>query len=203
MFLGIAAICSGCAFTSATIQIQPPKPAYVASVTGPEKVTVRLQVLDLRLTAGHPVLSRVVSHKINGFGGQGGEISNEEPISSLIERTVKAELEARGFSVVLDGQVPLSIEVKIFEHRFRPGFASGDSEADISIAAVIKDSSGAEVFRDNFAARYQEQVQMAVGSNAQLALELALRDVMKTLASQPALFDALVRAAQSQRPPSS
>jgi hypothetical protein len=76
MFLGIAAICSGCAFTSATIQIQPPKPTYVASVTGPEKVTVRLQVLDLRLTAGHPVLSRVVSHKINGFGGQGGEISN-------------------------------------------------------------------------------------------------------------------------------
>jgi hypothetical protein len=91
----------------------------------------------------------------------------------------------------------------IFEHRFRPGFASGDSEADISIAAVVRDSSGAEVFRDNFAARYQEQVQMAGGSNAQVALELALRDVMKTLASQPALFDALVRAAQSQRPPSS
>lgn len=171
-----ATIASGCALTTETIRIGYPDPAGVARFPGAETIRVKLAVVDQR-----PDKSLVVSHKVNGFGTQMAAISSEEAVPAVLERAVASELRARGCQVDAAGEVPVTIELNVFSHRFQGGFFSLPSEGTVSFSASVRDASGRELLRDAFSGVSRDNVQIAGGDNAREALERALLDAVRKL----------------------
>ena len=184
-----AAIESGCALTTETIRIAYPDPVGVARFPGAGTIRVKLAVVDQR-----PDKSLVVSHKINGFGAQMAAISSEEAVPALLERAVASELRARGCQVDAAGEVPVTVELNVFSHRFQGGFFSLPSEGTVSFSASVRDASGRELFRDAFSGVSRDDVQIAGGDNAREALERALLDAVRKLMASAAFQAALAQA---------
>jgi uncharacterized lipoprotein YajG len=171
-----AALASGCALTTETIRIGYPDPVGVARFPGAGTIRVKLEVVDQR-----PDKGLVVSHKVNAFGTEMAAISSEEPIPAVVGRAVAAELRARGCQVDPAGDVPVTVELSAFSHRFRGGFASLPSEGTVSFSASVRASDGRELFRDAFTGASRDDVQIAGGNNAREGLERALLDAVRKL----------------------
>jgi uncharacterized lipoprotein YajG len=181
-----AAIASGCALTTETIRIGYPEPVGVARFPGAGAIRVKLAVVDQR-----PDKSLVVSHKINSLGTQMAEISSEEAVPAVLERAVASELRARGCQVDAAGEVPVTIELGVFSHRFQGGFLSLPSEGTVSFSATVRDADGRELFRDAFSGVSRDNVQIAGGANAREALERALLEAVRKLMDSAAFQAAL------------
>jgi uncharacterized lipoprotein YajG len=186
-----ALLSSGC-LGPATIRIPAPSPLVEAKASGAETRGVKLTVIDLRLGSDPPVLSRAVARQV-GQCGQGAEISNEEPVPVLMERTVKAKWVALGYSVREAAPVQLTVEIMVFENRFYIGTWSGESQADVGLGLVVRDSVGREILPDAVSVRYVDGSAPFFAEKAQSCLGFALRDAMKALVDKQSLHEYLAR----------
>jgi uncharacterized lipoprotein YajG len=119
------------------------------------------------------------------------EISSEEAVPAVLERAVASELRARGCQVDAAGEVPVTIELGVFSHRFQGGFLSLPSEGTVSFSATVRDADGRELFRDAFSGVSRDNVQIAGGANAREALERALLEAVRKLMDSAAFQAAL------------
>jgi uncharacterized lipoprotein YajG len=191
-----AALASGCAFTKEQIQIGYAAAPDAAQVPGASAVRVKVTVLDVRPKEAQTL---VVSHKINGFGARGAEISADIPPPAILAGAVATELRARGYRVEDSGDVPLTLELTVFQHAFHAGFFAHDSEANVSFVANVVDRAGKRLFHVTCAGPFKSAVAAASGGNVREAYEGALRVAVRQLVDSPELQKALAAAAQPPR----
>jgi uncharacterized lipoprotein YajG len=191
-----AALASGCAFTKEQIQIGYAAPPDAPKVPGASAIRVKVTVLDVRPQEAHTL---VVAHKINGFGAQGAEISTDIPAPAILAGAVATELRARGYRVEDSGDVPLTLELTVFQHAFHAGFFAHDSVAEVSFVANVVDRAGKSLFHATCTGPFKGAVAAASGGAVREAYEGALQVAVRQLVDSPELQKALADAAQPPR----
>ncbi len=119
-----------------------------------------------------------VSYKKNGYGMEMGEIISDNDVIELVSKSIKTELQNRGF-MVDGGDVEVNIEMIKFYNDFKSGFFAGDASAEIIMRVQVKQKNGNIPYNKTITGAYTEQnIQLATGSNAKKALDGALKDAI-------------------------
>jgi len=160
---------------------------------GANKVSVAVQVADLRQDKGK------VSSKKNGYGMEMAPIVATEDVAVTIRRAIEQELRARGFQLAAGtALVQIAVDLTRFYNDYKTGFFAGDAVADLNMSVTVKSSKGELLYtRQVIVQGVEQNVQLATGDNARLALNRALENGMKTLFEDQAFLAALVPSAAS------
>lgn len=176
---------SGCAFTRESIRLEPPT-LVTSAVAGAEAIAVQVTVHDFR-----PNQDDVVAWKINGWGHQGAPISSETPVPEVLAGALTNGLKGRGYRVTADAPAVLLVELFVFSHEFRTGFWHGQSEAQVTFLATVRDRGGRELFRQVVTEPFSHPIQLASGANVKKAYEAALGAAVERLVTWEGLHQAL------------
>lgn len=98
----------------------------------------------------------------------------------------------RGF-IVNGGDIIVNIELIKFFNDFKSGFFAGDASAEVLMGSQVKLSNGNIIYNKIITGNYVEQnIQLATGNNAKLALEGALKDAVSKLVNDSDFIMALM-----------
>jgi uncharacterized lipoprotein len=184
-----ALLCSGCALTTATIDVPYQSIAPAAPVAGAGGVTVAVSTEDARTTYRDRV-----STKKNGYGVEMAPIVASNNIPDTVSDALTKELSARGFKIG-QGGVGLKIQLVQFYNDFKPGFFAGDAVANVAFNAQIMAPGGGIAF-----SKYYEgdginpNIQIAGGDNARIALIKAFQTAIASAVNDPDFIKALIAA---------
>lgn len=179
---------SGCALTKEHITLDYVPQSNVEAIRGSEKVNIKLDVTDARN------MRDKVSYKKNAYGMEMGEIISDSDIIDLIKKSIKTELQNRGF-IVDSGGTNVNIELIKFYNDFKSGFFAGDASAEIIMGVQVKQKNGNIPYNKTITGTYVEQnIQLATGSNAKRALDGALKDVIPKLMNDQKFIIALMES---------
>jgi len=179
---------SGCAFTSEQITLEPRAQYAVVKADGASSVVVQVNVSDKRADRSK------VSSKINGFGMETAPITATEDIAVTIRHAIEEGLKTFGFRIgAADAIVQVNADVGQLYNRFKIGFFAGDAIAELQMYVVVKSSDGKPVYMRTITAQGTEaNIQLASGSNAQLALNRALEQGLSDLFEDREFVSALL-----------
>ena len=179
---------SGCALTKEHITLDYVPQSNVEAIRGSEKVNIKLNVTDAR------TMRDKVSYKKNAYGMEMGEIISDSDVIDLIRKSIKTELQNRGF-MVDSGGTNVNIELIKFYNDFKSGFFAGDASAEIIMGVQVKQKNGNIPYNKTITGTYVEQnIQLATGSNAKRALDGALKDVIPKLMNDQKFIIALMES---------
>ena len=179
---------SGCALTKEHITLDYVPQSNVEAIRGSEKVNIKLNVTDAR------TMRDKVSYKKNAYGMEMGEIISDSDVIDLIRKSIKTELQNRGF-IVDSGGTNVNIELIKFYNDFKSGFFAGDASAEIIMGVQVKQKNGNIPYNKTITGAYVEQnVQLATGGNAKRALDGALKDVIPKLMNDQKFIIALMES---------
>ncbi len=179
---------SGCALTTDRIDIQYDQLQGVGPVQGSNGVSVNVQVTDQRQDKSK------VSAKKNGYGMEMAPILATEDVSVIVRRAVEQELRARGFQVASDAAlIKITADLTRFYNDFKMGFFAGDAVAELNMSVTMKAKNGDLLYsRQVIVQGVEQNVQLASGDNARIALNRALQNGVKVLFEDQAFLSALV-----------
>ena len=179
---------SGCALTKEPITVKYTPQNNIEPIRGAEKLNLKVNVNDTRS------MKDKVSYKKNAYGMELGEIISNEDVVSLVRESIKTELTNRGF-IVDGGNIIVDIELIKFFNDFKSGFFAGDASAEVIMGASVKPMNGNINYNKIITGTYLEQnIQLATGNNAKLALEGALKDAVPKLLNDSDFIMALMQA---------
>lgn len=183
----LAQLLTGCALTKDYIALDYPVRGSRDPVAGAQAVKVEVRVNDQR------EVKDVVGRKINGWGSETAGIISTNDVVELVRGAIRTELEMRGFS---RGQsVTVSIDLNKFYNRFKTGFFSGDSVAEIILNVQVKGQDGSLAFSKNIVTEGLEpNIQVFAGHNAKASLEQALSKGVAQLFDDAGFVPALLKA---------
>lgn len=177
---------SGCALTKDHITLDYIPQSNVESIKGSEKVNIKLNVTDAR------TMRDKVSYKKNAYGMEMAEIISDSDIIELINKSIKTELQNRGF-MVDTGDIEVNIELIKFYNDFKSGFFAGDASAEAIMGVQVKQKNGNIPYNKTITGSYVEQdIQLASGNNAKKALDGALKDAIPKLMNDQKFIIALM-----------
>ena len=177
---------SGCALTKEHITLDYVPQSNVEAIRGSEKVNIKLNVTDGR------TMRDKVSYKKNAYGMEMGEIISDNDVIELVSKSIKTELQNRGF-MVDGGDVEVNIEMIKVYNDFKSGFFAGDASAEIIMGVQVKQKNGNIPYNKTITGTYVEQnIQLATGSNAKKALDGALKDAIPKLMNDQKFIIALM-----------
>ena len=172
----------GCALTKDYVSLSYVPQANVAKIDGADAVTVSLDVKDVR------TIQDKVSAKKNGFGMEMAAIIAKEDVARTVKSAIEAELANRGFRLG-GGGVSVISELSKFYSDFKVGFWSGDAVAEVTMNVQVKKADGSIGFSKLVTgAGGKENLQLASGSNAKVALDTALKDAVSKLFNDAAFI---------------
>jgi uncharacterized lipoprotein YajG len=121
-----------------------------------------------------------------------GEIISNNDVVQLVQESIKTELTNRGF-IINDGDIVINVELIKFFNDFKTGFFAGDAFTEVLMGSQVKISYGNIVYNKIITGSYIEQnIQLATGNNAKLALEGALKDAVSKLINDSDFIMALM-----------
>jgi uncharacterized lipoprotein YajG len=177
---------SGCALTKEHITLDYIPQSNVESISGSEKVNIKLNVTDVR------TMRDKVSYKKNAYGMELGEIISDSDVIELISKSIKTELQNRGFKVDAS-DIDVNIELIKFYNDFKSGFFAGDASAEIIMGVQVKQKNNNIPYNKTITGTYVEQdIQLASGNNAKKALDGALKDAIPKLMNDQKFIIALM-----------
>lgn len=189
---------SGCALTTEQIDLTYVPTEDVQVIQEAEGKAVFVQVNDSRMEKPQ------VSAKKNGFGMELGKIRPKEDVAITLRRAVEQELIARGFSI--SDKMPrvlLSVDITRFWNDFKSGFWAGDAVADLTMSVHAQSEPGTILYSRNLIVQgIEENIQLATGSNAKLALDRALQKGVRMLFDDEQFLAALLNVDQRLTIPS-
>ena len=185
-----AALMTGCALTKDSVTLAYVPQANVAKIVGADTVSVRVDVTDVR------TVKNKVSAKKNGYGMEMAAIIAKEDVAETLKKAVEVELANRGFRLS-GGGIAVAAELSKFYSDFKVGFWSGSAVAEVTMNVQVKKADGSIGFSKLVTGNGgKENLQLATGSNAKVALDAALRDAVSKLFSDAKFLDTLVKAAK-------
>lgn len=181
----VASFIGGCALTTDQIKLEY-VPTSSGRLEGAETIKVKAEVIDLR------TVKDKVSSKKNGYGMEMAPIVAVNDVSELISRSINTELANRGFTVS-GGNLLVRNELSRFYSDFKVGFWAGDAVADVIMNVQVKRPDEKIIFSKTITGQYVNQnIQLASGENAQVALNGALKDAIQKLVSDPEFINSLL-----------
>ena len=190
----LALLLPACALQPDYIEVRAPAPQVSTPVPGAERVRLAVETRDNR-----PFRDRV-SNKINGYGMEMAPIVATNDVIVETREAISADLRGRGFQFNgNDGR--LELEFSRFYSRFQTGFWSGSANAEISLNFRALAPDGRIVFSRVFNAEaVLPGVGLANGSNAKLALDMALARLVRMVGDDQDLLRALAGLAPAPAP---
>ncbi len=186
--LVLLVLMSGCALTVDKVKVDYTPQSNVEKIDTMDSMAVEVSVADMRSRKDR------VSSKKNGYGMEMAAIIAENDVTELVAYAIVTELRNRGFEVG-KGSVSVKVELQKFYNDFKVGFFSGDAEAEVGINVQIQKPDGSVRFAKFVSGEGKEpSIQLASGTNAKAALELALRDAVSKLFNDRGFLDALIKA---------
>jgi len=188
-FLAVALL-SGCAATRDYASLSYVPQTGVSQIAGAGAVAVTVEMNDLRTMQKDKVGSMP-----GIFGSESGPILTTDDVAGLVKSAIETELASRGFN--LGGSNVLVVaELSTFYHQYNDLAATGTGNVTLSVQ--VKRADGNMIYAKLVAGEYVAQgLLFASGCDAQMTLDLALRDAMSKLFSDQAFIDALLKAAKS------
>lgn len=181
---------TGCAFTKDYVGLQYVPNPHPTQVAGAEKAQVSVTTIDSR------TIKDRVSSKKNGYGMEMAPIIATNDVPALFQQAFEIELENLGFKKG-PGAI-LVCDITRFYNDFKIGFWAGDAAADAMVNLQVKRSNGQVLFSKSFSVEgRKENIQLAGGKNAKVALEGALADIVRKSISDRDLINALLEAGGS------
>lgn len=178
----------GCALTTDRINIDYKPRANITVVEGAEKVSVKVIHDDKRT-----VYKDRVGVKKNGYGMEMAAIVPTTDVAKTFADAVASEIESLGFKLGEGGKT-IKVELVRFYNDFKMGFFAGDSVADGLINVSITNKSGDLIFTRSYEGGGLEQnIQLATGENARLALTRAMTDIVTKVPQDKDLQSALLK----------
>jgi uncharacterized lipoprotein YajG len=182
---------SGCALTKEAITVDYAPQKNIEPIRGAEKIHLKVNVNDARS------MRDKISYKKNAYGMEMGAIIPQNDVVQLVRDSIKTELTNRGF-IVNDGDTVINIELIKFINDFKTGFIAGDASAEVLMGSQVKLSNGNIIYNKTITGSYVEQnIQLATGNNAKLALEGALKDAVSKLVNDSDFIMALMGTRKS------
>lgn len=185
--VAVALSLSACALTEDEITLAYiPPPGAATAAAGAEAVTVAVSAVDERMQ-----YQDRVSSKKNGYGMEMAAIRSTNSPIELLKSALEQEIATHGFKVG-GGGASVTAKVLRFYNDYKTGMFSGDAVADISLNLEVKDTAGAVVYSRALQSQGAlKNIQLANGSNAKTALEMALTNAVAQLRADAAFFNAL------------
>lgn len=184
-----ALLCSGCALTTAKIDVPYQSITTPAPVAGASSIKVNVVATDGRTTNR----DRVGSKK-NGYGMDMAPIVATNDIPSTVQDAFAQELSARGFKLG-PNDVTLNIDLVEFYNDFHLGFFSGDATANVAFNAEIVAPGNRIVFSKYYSGTGDDpNIQLMGGDNARTALIKAFQAAVASAVSDPAFINGLIAA---------
>lgn len=176
---------SACAWTPDSVAVQR-QSVPVAAVPGASEVSVNVIAADARQ-------EREISHKKNGYGMRGADISAANDVVSEVRAGVADILYGFGFREGRDATV--RIELSRFYNTFDMGFWSATANAQVIANLQIVAADGRSLYSRVYTSNYQlTGVQIMSAENAGSALRAALHELLRQIADDPHLPRALLQA---------
>jgi len=183
------ALLSGCAFTTDYASLSYVPQTGVSPVPGARAVTVQVKVTDART-----IQKDKVGSVINGWGADTAPILTTNDVAGLVKGAIETELANRGFSLGASN-VLVAVEISNFYNQFNTQAATGT--ATVTLGVQVKNGNDETLYAKIAGGEYTAQgLFLASGKNAQVALNLALRDATAKLFREPAFIDSLLKAAK-------
>lgn len=185
---------SGCALVEDVVPIAYVPPANLSVAEGASAVTVTVAGQDRRSANWDRI-----GHKKNGYGAEMAAIKAENDVTELTRMAVEKELESLGFKIGTGG-LKVNVDLQTFFNDFKVGMFAGDAVGEVTFTVTATRSDGSTVYVQQYRGRgINKNIQLASGSNAKVALELALTDAIQNLIADTALQKALVNAVQAPK----
>ncbi|MGZ8940186.1 MAG: YajG family lipoprotein, partial [Limisphaerales bacterium] len=113
-------------------------------------------------------------------------------VATLFREALEVELEHLGFQKGAGAN--LVCDITRFYNDFKVGFWAGDAAADAMVNIQVKDNKGQIVFTKSYTSEgRKENIQLAGGNNARVALEAALNEIVRKAIADPDLIAALLK----------
>lgn len=184
-----AMLCSGCALTTATIDVPYQPLGPTAPAPGAAGITVTVSATDGRTTNQDRV-----GVKKNGYGMEMAPIVASNNIPDTVAGAFQQELAARGFTIGANG-VGLQVQLVQFYNDFKSGFLAGDAVANVAFNVEVMAPSGTIVFTKYYQGTGDNpNIQIAGGDNARIALISAFQSAVASAVDDPAFIKALIAA---------
>jgi uncharacterized lipoprotein YajG len=186
-FFAVAALLltAGCAWTPDTVAVQR-QSVPVAAVPGAAAIGVNVTSADARQ-------EREISHKKNGYGMRGADILAENDVVSEVREGVREILTGKGFAEGRDATVRVEVSrfYSMFDMHFFSATANAQVVANLQVIAADGRSLYARVYTSNY---LLEGVQVMTGENAASGLRTALTGLLRQIADDAQLNQALLQA---------
>ena len=179
---------SGCALTKEHIALDYAPQQNIDPIRGSEKINLEVNVKDSRK------MKDKVSYKKNAYGMELAEIISDKDVVNLVRDSIKIELNNRGF--MTDGNdAQVNVELIKFFNDFKSGFFAGDASGELIMVVQVKRNNGNMIYDKVINGEYLEQdIQLATGKNAKLALEGALKDAISKLVNDTEFIKTLMES---------
>ena len=179
---------TGCAVTKDYVSLAYVPQANVAKIAGADTVSVNVAVADSRS------IKDKVSAKKNGYGMEMAAIIAKEDVAETLKKAVEVELANRGFHLN-GGGITVGAELSKFYSDFKTGFFSGSAVAEVTMNVQVKKAGGNIAYSKLVNGEGgKENLQLASGSNAKIALDAALKDAVAKLFGDTAFVEVLLKA---------
>jgi uncharacterized lipoprotein len=185
--VAIACLGSACAFTEDRVHLRYSPMEGARQLAGADGVIATVTVRD-----GRADRSRV-SVKKNGFGVEAAAIRSDAPVERVVLAAVETELRQRGVKLNNSGTIVIALEVTRLWNDFKMGMFTGDAIADFQVNVLVRTPSGQVRFVRNYGVSGEERgIQLASGTNAELALDRALETGIHQIFDDSAFLAAIV-----------
>ncbi len=187
--LCVAFLCSGCAFTTDTIDVPYQSIAPATPIADTSGITVTVTSTDGRTTNRDRV-----STKKNGYGMNCAPILASNDIPTTVSDAFAQELNARGFKIGGNGVI-LKVEIVQFYNDFQPGLFSGNAVASVAFNTEILSPDGSIAFSKYYqGSGNNPNIQLAGGSEARVALIKAFQSAIASAVDDPDFIKGLITA---------
>lgn len=185
LLVGLLLLTSACAWTPDAVPVQR-QAVPVAMVPGAAGISVAVTASDARQ-------EREISHKKNGYGMRGADISATNDIVEEVRLGVREMLNGQGFR---DGRdATLRIEVSRFYNTFDMGFWSATANSQAIATLQLTSADGRNLYSRVYTSNHQlPGVQIMTADNAGASLRSALHGLLRQIADDPQLTRALLQA---------
>ncbi len=175
----------GCAWTSEAVDVRR-QAVPVVMVPGAKRISVTVIAADARQ-------EREISHKKNGYGMRAADISASNDVIAEIRSGIETILADQGF--LPGGNATVRVEVSRFYNTFDLGFWSAVANAQATASLSVTAADGRTLYARIYTGTHQIQgVQLMSADNAGTALRAAMHSLLRQIADDPQLSQALLQA---------
>lgn len=184
---------TGCAITRDHISLNYDPMIDVQKIPEAETIQVQVAVTDKRVNKDR------VGRKINGYGMPMALIVCQNQVDELVKEALAKELANRGFMPsIQDPKILVDVELLKLSNKFKLGFFTPTGISETNLNLKVQNLDGTVKYTKTVLGKgiNHRVIQLDLGKNAKIALELSLKDAIEQVVEDPEFIKALLDNSQ-------